>query len=239
MTVVTDNFNRANGALGANWTEITAADAAPTISSNTAIGGTGLSTWGDGSLWTANSFTNDQYAEFDATYAAVGDVEVLLRGNVAGTQGYLLVWNGTDVSILELPGLGTLDTDAGNPTSGTHNLRFEAEGTALRGYVDNVQVVSTTDATWTSGSPGIIFYRGTAGTGGSIDNFEAGNLIALTATTFDDDRIDLAWNTVSGATGYDIERDGTVIVSNHGSTSYSDTGLTPSTLYSYRVRAVL
>ena len=51
-------------------------------------------------------------------------------------------------------------------------------------------------------------------------------------------QIDLTWDVASGATGYDIERDSVVVVTDHAGTSYSDTGLTASTLYSYRVRAV-
>jgi hypothetical protein len=43
---------------------------------------------------------------------------------------------------------------------------------------------------------------------------------------------------VEDASGYDVERDGTVIAYDLSDTSYSDTGLTPSTSYTYRVRAV-
>lgn len=64
------------------------------------------------------------------------------------------------------------------------------------------------------------------------------NIFSWTATPFDDDRIDLSWNAIPGALGYEIERDGLIIVTNHGSTSYSDTGRDPATEYCYRVRAV-
>lgn len=58
----------------------------------------------------------------------------------------------------------------------------------------------------------------------------------LTATPITSSRIDLAWNVTSGATGYDVERN-SVIVASPVTNSYSDTGLTPSTLYSYRLRS--
>lgn len=62
----------------------------------------------------------------------------------------------------------------------------------------------------------------------------------LVATTFSSSRIDLTWDAVAGATGYDLRYEaGAIIVEDHGTTSYSDTGLDPSTLYSYEVRAVL
>jgi hypothetical protein len=61
----------------------------------------------------------------------------------------------------------------------------------------------------------------------------------LIATAVSDDQIDLTWDVFTGAIGYDIERDTLVIVSDHPTNSYSDTGLDPSTLYTYRVRAVI
>ena len=59
-----------------------------------------------------------------------------------------------------------------------------------------------------------------------------------TATPVSASQIDLSWDALTGATGYDIERDGEVIVSNHATTSYSDTGLLPGTEYDYRVRGI-
>jgi hypothetical protein len=63
------------------------------------------------------------------------------------------------------------------------------------------------------------------------------NLIATAASS---DQIDLTWNDVGVLTGetFDIERDGNVIVYDHPTNSYSDTGLDPNTQYTYRVRAV-
>lgn len=61
----------------------------------------------------------------------------------------------------------------------------------------------------------------------------------LVATPIASDRIDLSWDPVAGATGYDIERDGVVIAEYVVGNFYSDTGLTPDTTYSYRVRTVV
>jgi hypothetical protein len=60
----------------------------------------------------------------------------------------------------------------------------------------------------------------------------------LTATTVSATQIDLDWDAVTGATGYDIERNGSVVVFDHTTNSYSDTGLASSTEYTYRVRSV-
>lgn len=59
----------------------------------------------------------------------------------------------------------------------------------------------------------------------------------LAATPISANQINVSWNAVSGATGYDIERDGVVIVTGQAGTTYADTGRAPATLYSYRVRS--
>ena len=60
----------------------------------------------------------------------------------------------------------------------------------------------------------------------------------LQASAISTTEIDLSWDAVPGASGYDVERDGIVIATDVMPTTYQDTGLTPSTSYTYRVRAV-
>jgi hypothetical protein len=60
----------------------------------------------------------------------------------------------------------------------------------------------------------------------------------FTVTPFSDTRLDLSWIAMSGASGYDIERDGVVIATDVVGTSYSDTGRTAATTYTYRARSV-
>lgn len=49
--------------------------------------------------------------------------------------------------------------------------------------------------------------------------------------------ITLVWGDVLGITAYDIERNGSIIVTNWPSSQYNDIGLIPGTTYTYRVRA--
>ncbi len=58
------------------------------------------------------------------------------------------------------------------------------------------------------------------------------NLIA-TAT---DNTVTVSWEAVNGASGYDIEADGTIL-NNDTATAYTHTGLNPGTPHTYRVRA--
>ena len=58
----------------------------------------------------------------------------------------------------------------------------------------------------------------------------------LTATAISNSQIDVEWPPIGGATSYDITRNGTVIASPAVS-YYRDSGLTPSTTYTYKARA--
>lgn len=80
---------------------------------------------------------------------------------------------------------------------------------------------------------------------GVVSESEAANAIVsfgtpqgLVVTAVSDTELDLSWGAITGAFAYDIERDGTIIVTNHAPTSYRDRGLTRNMTYTYRVRAV-
>lgn len=60
----------------------------------------------------------------------------------------------------------------------------------------------------------------------------------VVATPTGSTTITVTWDTVPAATGYDIERNGVVIATDQPPSPYFDTGLSASTLYNYRVRAV-
>lgn len=62
----------------------------------------------------------------------------------------------------------------------------------------------------------------------------------LVATAISSSQIDLSWTASvdnTAVTGYDIYRDNTFLVSISPATAYSNTGLSLSTLYSYKIRA--
>lgn len=59
----------------------------------------------------------------------------------------------------------------------------------------------------------------------------------LTAVAQSDTEILVSWDAVAGADAYDVERDSVIVEAKTTLLSFSDTGLTPSTEYEYRVRA--
>ena len=91
---------------------------------------------------------------------------------------------------------------------------------------------------------------GTSVSGGRLNAFAALSGMApaapsnLAATAVSSSRINLSWTDVSSETGFSIERKtgesgifAEIAQTGMNSTSYSDTGLSPSTTYFYRVRA--
>jgi hypothetical protein len=60
----------------------------------------------------------------------------------------------------------------------------------------------------------------------------------VVATATSSTEITVTWDAVTGATGYDIERDGVVIATDHTASPFNDSSLSPGIEYAYRVRAV-
>ncbi len=59
----------------------------------------------------------------------------------------------------------------------------------------------------------------------------------VVATAISGTEIDVTWNAAYGATGYDIERDSSVIATDHPASPYHDSGLGIGTPHTYRVRS--
>ena len=109
-------------------------------------------------------------------------------------------------------------------------------GTFNTGAIDRFQLGVVANATLDAFFDAVVLDDTVTDIGPADAGFSAPT--GLAAVVVSSSRIDLSWNPVTGATGYDVDRDGGIIVTGTASTSYSDTGLTPATLYSYRVRAV-
>lgn len=188
--VATDDFNRANGAVGSNWTAALN-ESISLIASNVLQGDAST---GNTSYWSADTFDNDQWAEADATLGTVySEVHVDVRSS--GSGRYMFAWT-TDASgtydIIYYNGstftsIATAKTGVG--TTGTRKLRVEVVGTTITGYVDGVEQVTATNSGLTSGSPGLGQYRDN-NTGGTLDNFSAGDWTDRTVDFYVGDALD-------------------------------------------------
>lgn len=179
--IITDSFDRADGALGANWLA-PGSWAAPTIASNqvtsTAAEQAAVFT---GAGWTGGA---DHYVE--VTMKASGG------GSDCGPCARCATVTFNTFYYFAIPSLGSSDTHQlhqvvsqsftpiGTPFSGTINVgdvvRIEAEGTTIRGKVNGVTVTSATDSGIASGNPGIFMFDG--GTNPAMDDFAAGDFTA-------------------------------------------------------------
>lgn len=167
----TDDFNRANGAPGANWTGSVGGDL--TIDSNT-IRGAGVGT--DNSMyWSADLPDAAQYAQCKIVTAAVG----LFRGPTIRSSGtdwvvldadqatrWLIEWynGGAFTAIGSAYGTAPAANDLGKIT---------ADGSAFKGYVNDIERISGTNGSAPSTGYGGIYSYGHTG---SVDDFEVGNL---------------------------------------------------------------
>ncbi|HWW00426.1 MAG TPA: fibronectin type III domain-containing protein [Candidatus Acidoferrum sp.] len=260
--VASDNFNRANGSLGGNWSK-------PTISTNNLVVinnqvGVDVENSHNYAFWSANSFNDDQYSQAQIT--KIGPwTGVILRADAVQDRFYIgFVFATNDYRIYSRwDGVYYSLATGSNVTWQVGDiLRCE-----VKGSVDPVTVTMYRNGTavlsWvstgsgqvrTGGSPGLGIYSPT-GQGLTMDNWEGGNLPpdttpptapgSLTATAVSQSQINLSWSASTdnvGVTGYLVERQnpgsaGFAQVGTPTGTTFSDTGLAAGTNYSYRVRA--
>jgi hypothetical protein len=156
-----DNFQRANGSLGANWTDMS--DGGLTISSNQAVG---AASGNSGDMWAASSFTSDQFSQVTLTSTQLTGTKWLgaaVRAQKSGQNGYvgLYNWNnGSPLVQLFLRNNGAWkqlgSTYATAPLPAGTVLGLSAAGSALSVTVNGTVVVSASDATLTGGAPGLM-----------------------------------------------------------------------------------
>ena len=171
-----DDFNRADGGLGANWTGISGGALA--ISSQVAVGSASGGVTGD--TWGAASFGSDQFSQIEVTSAPLTGgqwIAAVVRAQNSGLSGYagLYFWN------FGSPELMVFKRSSGNWTQlgGTYSSGVLAAGTQLQlkavgltiSFLQNgVQRLSVTDSSFTGGAPGIMA-NGTS----AADNWSGGS----------------------------------------------------------------
>ena len=215
-TSASDDFNRANGGLGANWTAIS--DGAMSISSQQVIGTVGATT---GATRTAETYPSDQFSQIQVTSTALSGgqwIAAAVRMQSAGQNAYagLYYWNfgSPELMLFERSGgswtqLGGV-YNSGALTAGTQ-LKLVAAGSTISFLQNGVQRLSVTDTTLTGGAPGIIAFGNS-----TADNWSGGSGTGGTTTTYS------VGGTVSGLSG-------TVVLQDNGGDDLSVTASGPFT----------
>ncbi len=171
---VTDDFNRADGGLGANWTSSKFVSNPPQIASNKAVGGFvagGISS----AIYTGSSFTNDQYSKAVVATIGAGDISVWVRATSPGNSvdGYYAEFtSGVHVQIFKTSSQLISSVVALGTLVATDVVELRVSGTTLSAYLNGALLVQCTDSDHASGSPGFELDI----TATSIDSWEGGNL---------------------------------------------------------------
>ena len=175
-TLFTDDFNRANGSLGANWTDLAAG---LVISSNqVAAAATSSSAYYSGGTPAANCWAQIRYSTNTADGASLG-----VRLNTSTFNGYSF---GATTTL----GSPQVSRISGGASSGIGRVlpnlangalvRFEMRGSGISVYYDDVLQGTRTDANHSAANR--TFMAG-AGTALRLDDFATGNLPTLSAPT--------------------------------------------------------
>ena len=171
----TDNFNRADGPLGANWTDIS--DGGLAISSQAATGtsATGIS----GDMRTGENYSSDQYSQVEVTSTQLTGTQWIgpaVRAQNGGQDGYIGIYNWNNGS----PELMLFKRSSGNwtelgssyssgPLAAGTQLKLMVVGSTLSFLENGVERIAVYDNTFSGGAPGIIA-QGT----GTADNWAGG-----------------------------------------------------------------
>lgn len=144
---ISDNFNRANGGLGSNWTTVSGT-AAPQIVNNTAQPGSAGTL--NSAYWSANTFGSNQYAAASFPNSSGTNYGPAIAVRLSNSKGYIL-WYGNSantVSIWRMDSSSSwtqLKASAKLTIAATDVWKLQAVGSTLTAYQNGKQVVTTTD----------------------------------------------------------------------------------------------
>jgi hypothetical protein len=178
--ITTDTFNRANGALGANWTEAHSVTGW-TIATNQASlpsfdVGNAIFT---GAGWTGGA---DGFSELTLV-SAVADPSTVIgptfrSSAVALTYyGFWASTSGSQSLVKSVAGVVTTLASGTFTVAAGDVLRTEVSGTTVRAVVNGVVKLTATDAAIASGNPGFYGSEGSGSVGIVVDTWSAGDFV--------------------------------------------------------------
>jgi hypothetical protein len=194
---VSDNFSRANGGLGSNWSTVSGT-AAPQIINNTAQPGSAGTL--NSAYWSANTFGANQYAAASFPNSSGTNYGPAIAVRLSNSKGYIL-WYGNSASTVSIWRMDSssswtqLKASAKLTIAATDVWQLQAVGSTLTAYQNGKQVVTTTDTHYTTGAPGIWMYYAA----NQITNWSGGDVV--TNPTYS------VGGTTSGLTGTAVLQD--------------------------------
>ena len=229
-----DNFNRADGSLGAGWAAIS--DGALVISSQVVAGTASAGVSGD--IRTAEAYTSDQYSQVEVTSTQLTGgqwIGPMVRAQNGGLNAYvgLYSWkNGSPVlQLFKRSGANSWtqlgSTYSSGPLAAGTQLKVTAVGSTISFLLNGAVRITATDTSLSGGAPGIMSY----GTG-RVDNWAGAALGGGGGTTF------TVGGTVSGLSGTVVLQDNggdDLSVSANGSFTFA-TALASGAAYSVTVK---
>jgi Putative esterase len=165
-----DDFDRADGSLGRNWTGIR--DGALSISSHAATGRGGLA----GDIWTGGTFARDQYSQIEVRSKRltagqwIGAAVRVRDGGLDGYAGIYLSDGGRPELQLYKRSGGSwilLGTYRSGPLPAGTQLKLMAIGSAILFLENGLLRLSASDTSIPGGAPGIMIYGSGAASGWS------------------------------------------------------------------------
>jgi hypothetical protein len=207
-----DDFNRANGALGGNWTAMS--DGAMSISSQVVAGG---NSGQSGATRTAETYASSQYSEVQVTSTQLTGGQWIgpaVRSQNSGQNLYLGIyfWNSGSPQLRLYERASGSFTQLGSTFStgalaAGATLRLTAAGSTISFLLNGSPAITVSDTSLTGGAPGIMAFgtaRADNWAGGNIAGGASytigGNVSGLTGTaTLDDNGGDALSLTASGA----------------------------------------
>src|SRR5215469_1701437 len=183
--VASDDFDRADGGLGANWSDL--GFGGLSISSHAVTGSQGLT----GDVWAGGSFGGDQFSQVQVTSTQLAEGQwigpsVRIGGSGASAYTGLYFWNYGNPQLMLFKRTGGNWTQLGNsvataPLPAGTTLEVTAVGSAISLLQDGGTVITATDTQVTGGQPGILaFNAGTADnwSGGDIASYSVGGTVS-------------------------------------------------------------
>ncbi len=190
---VSDNFNRANGTLGAGWTDMS--DGGMAISSQAVVG---TKSAYSGDIRTGETYASDQSSQIEVTSTQLSGsqwIGAAVRAQNSGQNLYLglYFWNSGNPELMVYKRISGSWTQLGASSfqaalaAGTQ-LNLSVAGSKLTFSQNGVARITVTDTSLTGGAPGIMAYGAPkgdnwVGTGTSGPTYTVGGTISgLTGT---------------------------------------------------------